>query len=136
MQASRIDIGLDKVVLKQHPRAETGDLAALESSIAKLGVLHPIIVDRHNVLIAGSRRLVAARQAGLSSIPAVKLEAEYTDMLALDIQADENLCRLPLAPEELEEQIQRKKRTVEGARHRKVLGSIKRALGRGSRGDS
>jgi ParB family transcriptional regulator, chromosome partitioning protein len=75
--------------------AETADLAA---SIALHGVLQPIIVrataDGAYELIAGERRLRAARQAGLSHIPAVVRESAGGEQLELALV--ENLQRQDL----------------------------------------
>lgn len=75
--------------------AETADLAA---SIALHGVLQPIIVrataDGAYELIAGERRLRAARQAGLTHIPAVVRESVGGEQLELALV--ENLQRQDL----------------------------------------
>ncbi|MGI6782642.1 MAG: ParB/RepB/Spo0J family partition protein [Aminivibrio sp.] len=64
---------------------ELGDLAA---SISEVGIIQPVVViatDSGYELIAGERRLRAAKQAGLSTIPAVVTEAnpEEQQILAL-----------------------------------------------------
>ena len=109
MNKELIDIGVDKITVKARCRADNGDLGALQQSIEKLGLLYPLIVDRNNVLIAGARRLEACRQAGVQTVPVIKCDISYDSMLALDIQADENLCRAPLSQQELETLIQTKK---------------------------
>jgi ParB family transcriptional regulator, chromosome partitioning protein len=84
------EIPIDRISRNPHqPRsrfddAETAELAA---SIAQHGVLQPIIVrasaDGGYELIAGERRLRAARMAGLSHIPAVVRESARGEMLEL-----------------------------------------------------
>ncbi len=84
------EIAIDRIVRNPHqPRnrfdeAETAELAA---SIALHGVIQPIVVraaaDGGYELIAGERRLRAARIAGLSHIPAVVRESEGGDLLEL-----------------------------------------------------
>jgi ParB family chromosome partitioning protein len=118
MKKEVVELDLDSVVTGNRLRVDSGDLSLLEKSIAKLGVLHPIVVDRSNTLIAGARRLEACRNTGLSTIPAVRLDIDVEDMTALAIQSDENLCRLPLSDEELENLIQMKKSLMSG-RYRK-----------------
>lgn len=54
-------------------------LIELAESIAENGILQPLIVTIRNdrpVLIAGERRLRAAKMAGFSTVPCVKAEAE------------------------------------------------------------
>lgn len=55
-----------------HPTTRLSDLQPLVDSIARVGVLQPLLVRRHNGryhLIAGARRLAAAMAAGLSEVP-------------------------------------------------------------------
>jgi len=59
-------------------------LAALARSIREVGVLQPIVVrarDGGYELVAGERRVRAARLAGLSTIPAVLREGDDTESL-------------------------------------------------------
>jgi ParB family chromosome partitioning protein len=77
-------------------------LAALARSIREVGVLQPIIVRARNggyELVAGERRLRAARLAGLATIPAVVREGDDTESLREALI--ENIHREDLAPLEL-----------------------------------
>ncbi|MGH9479831.1 MAG: ParB/RepB/Spo0J family partition protein [Terriglobales bacterium] len=80
-------------------------LAELANSIRSHGVLQPIIVrslpGTKYQLIAGERRLRAARAAGLDTIPA--LVRHYGDQRAMEIAIIENLQRSDLNPIELAE---------------------------------
>lgn len=78
-------------------------LAALAASIAEVGVLQPILVrplpaggEHAFELIAGERRLRAARRAGLQTIPALVREAD--DMGSLAQALIENVHRADLNP--------------------------------------
>lgn len=74
-------------------------LAELEASIREYGVLQPIVVrplGEGFQLVAGERRLRAARNVGLSGIPAVVREVSDSQMLALALV--ENLQRADLSP--------------------------------------
>lgn len=75
-------------------------LADLARSIATHGVLQPILVralsEGRYELIAGERRLRAARQANLSTIPALVREANDDESLVLAIV--ENIQRAELSP--------------------------------------
>lgn len=80
--------------------AET--LEALASSIREVGVLQPIVVRRVGEgfeLIAGERRLRAAEQAGLATVPAVIRESDDTESLREALI--ENIHREDLNPVEL-----------------------------------
>ena len=88
---------------KLHPspfnrRREWGNLAELSASIKTDGILEPLLVrlrsddpDQLYELIAGERRLQAAKLALLTSVPVIVLEA--TDEDAMRISAVENLQR-------------------------------------------
>lgn len=114
MNSKLLDLDVDAVVVKYSMRRNLGDLDSLATSIRSLGLLHPVIVDRNNILVVGGRRLEAARRAGLTHVPAMKLDIDFDSMTALDIQSDENLCRLPLTPEELDGHIRRKTTVMGG----------------------
>lgn len=79
-------------------------LAELAESIRQHGVLQPLLLSRATApqggptyrLIAGQRRLQAARMAGLERVPAVILEATPGEQLELALV--ENLQRADLTP--------------------------------------
>jgi len=82
-------------------------LEAMARSIQEVGVLQPVIVRRLEVgyeLVAGERRLRAARLAGLATIPAVIRDADDTDSLRDALI--ENIHREDLGPLELAEAFQ------------------------------
>lgn len=76
-------------------------LTELAASIREHGILQPIIVTRdatsnNYILIAGERRLRAARLVGLDSVPTYVREA--SDQQRLELALIENLQRTDLAP--------------------------------------
>jgi len=66
---------------------EPGALDELTSSILQYGILQPLVVRLRDgggyELIAGERRLTAARKAGLTDVPIVVRECDDQQMLAL-----------------------------------------------------
>ncbi len=78
------------------------ELQALSESIAMHGVLQPLTVRQlesgYYQIIAGERRWRAARQAGLTQIPAVIIEAD--DRKVMELALIENLQRQDLNPVE------------------------------------
>ena len=77
-------------------------LAALARSIREVGVLQPVVVRRRDSgyeLVAGERRVRAARLAGLATIPAIVREGDDTESLREALI--ENIHREDLAPLEL-----------------------------------
>ena len=82
-------------------RKDPGDLAALENSIRKVGLLNPIVIDEENRLIAGNRRLMACKNLGMKEVEA-RIVPFRGDLLALlDAEVDENLFRKKFTPEEI-----------------------------------
>tara|TARA_B100000886_G_scaffold179751_1_gene123301 strand:- start:4836 stop:5681 length:846 start_codon:yes stop_codon:yes gene_type:complete len=78
------------------------NLEDLKNSIKERGVIQPIIVRKSNEgnskyqIIAGERRWLAARRAGLHDIPAVVTEAD--DLKSLEFAIVENVQRHDLNP--------------------------------------
>jgi ParB family transcriptional regulator, chromosome partitioning protein len=90
----------------RQPRSTFEDetLEALAVSIREVGILQPIVVRRGSngfELIAGERRLRAAKLAGLATIPAVVRESD--DAESLREALIENIHREDLNPVELAE---------------------------------
>src|SRR5438093_8857061 len=100
-----IDVPVDAVVPNpRQPRQWFAEdaLAALARSIREVGVLQPLVVRRQNgafELVAGERRLRAARLAGLATVPAVIRQGDDTESLREALI--ENIHREDLAPLEL-----------------------------------
>lgn len=95
-------IPIDKIERNPYqPRAkiEESEVRDLVASIKEKGVIEPIVVkrtDKHFVLAAGERRLIAARMAGLKEIPAII--RDLNDQELLEIGLIENLQRKDLNP--------------------------------------
>jgi ParB family chromosome partitioning protein len=105
--AGLLDVPVDAVAPNpRQPRTtfEDESLDALALSIQEVGVLQPIVVRRTGAgfeLIAGERRLRAAKKAGLATIPAVVRESD--DAESLREALIENIHREDLNPIELAE---------------------------------
>lgn len=82
-------------------RKDAGDIAALQQSIAKTGLLNPIVVDEQNRLVAGYRRLVACRNLGWREIEVTVVNFEGDALKLLEAEADENLFRKDFTPAEI-----------------------------------
>jgi len=89
---------------KYQPRKDFDEdnLEDLTNSIKERGVIQPIIVRKSNLenskfeIIAGERRWIAARKAGLHEIPVVVTEAD--DLKSLEFAIVENVQRHDLNP--------------------------------------
>jgi ParB family chromosome partitioning protein len=83
-------------------------LQELVASIQEHGVLQPVIVRPHGErfqLVSGERRTMAARRAGLSTIPAII--QHYDDRRMLEIAIVENVQREDISPLEAAEAYKR-----------------------------
>ncbi len=105
------DIGLDQIEANPfQPRRHFGgaSLEDLAATIKEHGVLTPIVVRKGPggfQIIAGERRVRAARMVGLATVPAIVKDA--TDGQALQMALVENLQREDLNPLESAEAYQR-----------------------------
>jgi len=84
-------------------RFEREQVTQLADSIREYGVIQPIVVrddgSGNYQVVAGERRLLASREAGLTEIPAII--REYDDPELLPVALVENLQRRDLNPVEL-----------------------------------
>jgi ParB family chromosome partitioning protein len=109
------EVDVDLIVPNpQQPRTifDADGIEELAQSIREHGVIQPLIVSREGnsrvyQLIAGERRLLASRKAGLSRVPVVVKEASPQGLLELALV--ENLQRQDLGP--LEEAVAFKRLT-------------------------
>lgn len=98
-----LDIPCDLIdVNPDQPRRhfDTDELAALTTSIVNDGILQPLLLRPHGTggyqLVAGERRLRAARLAGLTTVPAYVREVDDDALLRLALL--ENTARVDLNP--------------------------------------
>jgi ParB family chromosome partitioning protein len=103
-------LGTDQLLANpEQPRVhfDEDELAGLAASIKEHGILQPLVVtpnaDKYYI-IAGERRWRAAKQAGLSSVPAVIRTTEQLQRLELALV--ENVQRVNLSPLEQAASIQ------------------------------
>lgn len=79
-----------------------GDIETLAESLRNHGQISPIVISRKNVLIAGGRRLEAAKRLGWRTINAVILE-NSNELSRLKLEIEENTQRRDFTMEELAE---------------------------------
>jgi ParB family chromosome partitioning protein len=95
-------VPIEDIKVKKRIRKDMGNIAALADSMKRFGQISPILITKKNVLIAGGRRLEAARSLGWRTINAVV--AEIPDKLTkLEYEIEENLQRRDFTPSETEE---------------------------------
>ncbi|MDR2135740.1 MAG: ParB N-terminal domain-containing protein [Treponema sp.] len=101
-----MQVPIKDIVVKKRVRQDMGDIGALAESLKKFGQISPIVISKKNVLIAGGRRLEAAKSLGWRNIGAVI--ADIPEGLSpLEYEAEENLQRRNFSPEESAEAARR-----------------------------
>ena len=68
-------VHISDITVKKRIRKDVSGIDELADSIRKYGLLTPIILDDDYVLLAGFRRLQAAKRLGWTSIPATVVDA-------------------------------------------------------------
>jgi len=112
-------ISLDSIMVRKRIRRELGDISGLMASLKNYGQLTPIIINRKYELIAGFRRLQAAKRLGWKSIEAVIIDRP-TEQQKLEVEIEENVQRLELSPEEIADGMAR----LQKLRHPRLLARI------------
>ena len=87
------DIGVDREVRQRRALTDIDDLA---ESIARIGLINPIVIDPEGTLVAGERRLTACRQLGWTHIP-VQFTDELSEYELQSIELEENVKRVALS---------------------------------------
>jgi ParB family chromosome partitioning protein len=90
-----VKVKIDEIIVGERRREEMGDIHGLADSIKQYGLLHPIVIDDKNRLIAGGRRLEACRSLGHIMIEATN-KGELSDKILREIELEENLRRKDL----------------------------------------
>lgn len=77
-------------------RKDSGDIQGLADSIARHGLLHPVVVMSGGLLVAGARRLEAVKLLGWEEVPTTTVNVD--DLLSAE--RDENEARKDFTPTE------------------------------------
>jgi ParB family chromosome partitioning protein len=101
-----MQVSVEDVIVKNRIRKDLGDINSLAASMKQYGQISPIVISRKNVLIAGGRRLEAAKLLGWRTITAVISDAAG-DLAKLEMEVEENTQRRDFNPEELAEATKR-----------------------------
>lgn len=85
-------VNINDIQIGERARKDYGDLDELAASIKEKGIIQPITLDTQLNLLAGGRRLTAAKIAGLLVMPCLVREVSGT-IDALEIELVENIQR-------------------------------------------
>ena len=93
-------VNINDIKIKKRVRRDLGDLEALKNSLRTYGLLNPITLNNKYELIAGERRLQAAKQLGWTNINAV-IQNNLSEVEELEMELEENNQRKEFTNEEL-----------------------------------
>ena len=102
-------IQISDIKIKKRIRKDLGNLDDLKDSLRTYGLLNPITVNRKYELIAGERRLQAAKAIGWTSINANVID-NLTELDELEMEIEENNRRKEFTEQELLEGYKRLER--------------------------
>lgn len=118
-------VNISEIKVKKRVRKDLGDLDALKESLRRYGLLNPITIDNKNRLIAGERRLEAAKLLGWTNINAVVVN-NISAITKLELELEENNQRKEFTDAELLEGYKFLERLRNPSIFRKILNAIVR----------
>ena len=96
-------VKIEDIKVKKRVRRELGDLTALKESMHRYGLMNPITLNSSYELVAGERRLEAAKSLGWERINANVLDSNVDNIRQLEMELEENNQRKEFTDEELME---------------------------------
>jgi len=102
-------IPIKDIKIKRRVRKDLGDLSALKESLKLYGLMNPITLNKKYELIAGERRLQAAKQLGWTTINANIID-NLSEIEQLEMKLEENNQRKEFTDAELMEGYKRLER--------------------------
>ena len=93
-------VTINDIKVRKRVRKDLGNIEPLMDSLKRYGLLNPITLNSRYELVAGQRRLEAAKRLGWTSINAVLVDV--TDKVSLlEIELEENTQRVEFTDSEL-----------------------------------
>ena len=119
-----VKVKIEEISVKKRIRKNLGDLTTLAESLKQFGLINPILIDKDNNLIAGERRLEAAKKLGWTSIEATVI-SKVSPVDALEMEIDENVYRKPFTSDELSDAFDKLDKLKNPGFFRKILNALK-----------
>ncbi|MDR0441975.1 MAG: ParB N-terminal domain-containing protein [Treponema sp.] len=118
-------ISIESIIVKNRIRKDMGDIADLAESLKKYGQISPIAINKKNELIAGGRRLEAAKLLGWESIEVTVVDV-HGKLEQLEMEMEENIQRREFNPAELADASEKLYRLRHPGFFRRILNAITR----------
>jgi len=116
-----VNIEIARIKIGPRFRQDLGSIEALAASISEVGLLHPVVLTKDGTLIAGKRRIEAAKTLGWTEIPATMIDlkeivkGEFAENVARKDFASSEAWAIAQAIEpELKEQARERQATSTG----------------------
>ena len=93
-------VPISQIKIKRRVRKDLGNLDDLKDSLRTYGLLNPITINSKYELIAGERRLTAAKEIGWTNINANIID-NLSDLEQLEMEIEENNQRKEFTEAEL-----------------------------------
>lgn len=116
-------VNISEIKVKHRVRKDLGDIDSLKDSLRRYGLLNPITLDSKYRLIAGERRLEAAKALGWTNINAVIIN-NLTPLSKLELELEENNQRKEFTDEELLEGYKRLEKLRNPGFFRRILNAL------------
>ena len=118
-------VPVEDIKVNKRFRKEMGDISALAESMKRFGQISPILITKKNVLIAGGRRLEAARSLGWRTINVVI--ADIPDELTrLEYELEENIQRQDFSSAEIQDAAQKIQQLQNPSLWRRILNAVRK----------
>ena len=116
-------VKIEDIIVKKRIRRNLGDLTTLAESMKQFGLMNPVVLDRDFHLVAGERRLEAAKKLGWTSIEATVL-TRLDPVDALEMEIDENVYRKPFTSDELSDAFEKLERLKNPRLFRRIFNAL------------
>ncbi|MCL1993953.1 MAG: ParB N-terminal domain-containing protein [Spirochaetes bacterium] len=127
-------VPIEDIIVKNRARKDLVDIDALAESFKRHGQISPIVISKKNVLIAGGRRLEAAKLLGWTTINVSVSECE-SEVEMLELEIEENVQRRDFTIEELAGATQRVHKLQNPGFFRRIWNAVARFFSRLFKGD-
>ena len=118
-----MQIPVKDIIVKKRIRKDFGDIEAMAESLKRYGLINPIVISKKNVLIAGERRLRAAKHLGWRTINVVISESS-SELARLELEVEENVQRRDFTMEEVADATRKIYRLQNPGFFRRILDAI------------
>jgi ParB family chromosome partitioning protein len=120
---SYMQVPIEEIIVKHRIRKDMGNLPALAESMKKLGQISPISITKTNHLVAGARRLEAAKILGWRTINAIVVDLP-NETAKLEYEIEENMFRQDFSAEEIESANQKLEKLINPSFFHRIQNAI------------